>query len=108
MFGGRRMLRYVPELNRELREFAARVPDRVADQLGWGDRTPGWDVPPPAFLPFTAFPVADALGLAEEGARCREQWGFDTSLPLVATLDTPAGPRLEPLLAHDYRAFSTP
>jgi hypothetical protein len=92
MVGGRRMAGYVPDMNREIQTFTARVE--------------GWRVEPPAFLPFTSIPFAEVLGLADEAARCQRDFGFSTSLPLVAAgLGGEAGIRLQALLDLDYRSL---
>jgi hypothetical protein len=92
MVGGRAMAQYVPEMNVKIGKFVAELD--------------GWHCEPPAFLPFTGVPLVDVLGMSDEAARCQAQYGFATSLPLVAShAEERAAAALSSLLDRDYAEF---
>src|SRR6266536_866067 len=90
MLGGRRMAKYVPGMNRDIQKFALHRDE--------------WKYHEPAFLPFTAIPVSEALKLVDEADRCQAEFGFRTSLPLVASAwEGQAAARLDSLLSMDFK-----
>src|SRR6266542_1649371 len=90
MLGGRRMAKYVPGMNRDIQKFALHRDE--------------WKYHEPAFLPFTAIPVSEALNLVDEADRCQAEFGFRTSLPLVASAwEGQAAARLDSLLSMDFK-----
>ena len=92
MLGGSSMAVYIPDMNVRIAKF-------ISGLTGWG-----WN--PPAFLPFTNVPVASVLGMEDEAARCQVEYGFPTSLPLVASaVGEDVAAKLDALLKFDYRVL---